>query len=540
MIKQVDPDQKGDETQELLARPRKSGDGASVEQQLKELHTIYLQISEGANTFLYAEYKFMVVFMVIMTAIILGLIGPTADGWDSALFSALSFIIGGLTSIGAGMVGMKIAVFTNARTSIGCMYGGNGGYTRGFTTAFRGGIVMGFALTSLGLLNLMITLLAFRVYFKNDYVRLCGSVAAYGLGASSIAMFGRVGGGIFTKAADVGADLVGKVVHGLNEDDPQNPGVIADCIGDNVGDIAGMGADLFGSFAEATCAALVIASTDPNIGKCWASLMYPLLITAQGIVTCAICTLVATNIAPCKGKDDVEDVLKKQLFISTVLSTIGLFIVTYLALPTVFQLHFMNGNTYEVKYWYCFIAVAGGLWAGLAIGFMTEYFTSSQYQPVRDLAESCETGAATNVIYGIAVGYKSVIIPSISLALVIFIGYNMAGVYGVALGALGILSTMTVALTIDAYGPISDNAGGLVEMTQMGPEIRSITDDLDAAGNTTAAIGKGYAIGSAALVSLALYGAFLTRAFSQNDFGKPVHVNIIDPRTFFGLLIGML
>jgi len=365
-------------------------------------------------------------------------------------------------------------------------------------------------------------------------------MAAYGLGGSSIAMFGRVGGGIFTKAADVGADLVGKVEEDIPEDDPRNPGVIADCIGDNVGDIAGMGSDLFGSFAESSCAALVIASCDPVLAQSWASMMYPLLVSAGGIITCIITTLVATNISPARNKEEIEPTLKHQLLISTVLTTISHFVISLVCLPPSFQMYFMNGSQYEVKNWYCFIALAGGLWAGLAIGYITEYYTSNQYQPVRDVAESCTTGAATNVIYGLSLGYKSTIIPCFALAICIWIGYNMCGVFGIALGALGILSTMSIALAIDGYGPISDNAGGLAEMAGFGKEVRERTDALDAAGNTTAAIGKGYAIGSAALVSLALYGAFLTRAFAENNFGKPVHVNIIDPRTFFGLLIGAM
>jgi H(+)-translocating pyrophosphatase len=265
-----------------------------------------------------------------------------------------------------------------------------------------------------------------------------------------------------------------------------------------------------------------------------------LMITATGIVTCIVSSLVATNIWPARSKAEIEPTLKQQLLISTVLSTVTLLIVSLICLPSTFQMYFMNGEQYQVRNWYCFVAVAGGLWAGLAIGYITEYFTSNQYQPVREVAYSCTTGAATNVIYGLALGYKSTIIPCIALALCIWIGYNMCGVFGIALGALGILSTMSIALTIDAYGPISDNAGGIAEMCEMGEEIRTRTDALDAAGNTTAAIGKGYAIGSAAMVSLALYGAFLTRAYTENNFGKPVHVNIIDPRTFFGLLIGAM
>lgn len=531
---EVDPDRldSNEERRRLVSHlPRATRD---------TIHKLQQKISEGASSFLFAMYRYMAVFCVLMLGIILALIGPTSEGWVSACFSGAAFLLGAITSIAAGWIGMRIAVYTNARTTLGAAITGPAGYVAGFTCAFRGGIVMGFALTSLGLLNLFVGILVFKLYFKNNMLQLCGCIAAYGLGGSSIAMFGRVGGGIFTKAADVGADLVGKVVKGIPEDDPRNPGVIADCIGDNVGDIAGMGADLFGSFAEATCAALVISSCDPILASSWSCMMYPLLITASGIIACIFSTFVATNISPAKSKEDIEPTLKGQLLVSSILATAAVFAVSMVALPSSFKMYFMNGHQYEVKNWFCFIAVAAGLWGGLAIGYVTEYYTSNQYAPVKELAGSCTTGAATNVIYGLALGYKSTIVPSMCLSLVIYVSYNMCGVYGVALGALGILSTMSVALTIDAYGPISDNAGGIAEMAALGAGVRAITDDLDAAGNTTAAIGKGYAIGSAALVSLALYGAFLTRAYAQNNFGHPVHVNIVDPRTFFGLLIGAM
>eukprot|EP01001_Neometanema_parovale_P007851 NODE_413_length_2526_cov_198.332917_g392_i0.p1 GENE.NODE_413_length_2526_cov_198.332917_g392_i0~~NODE_413_length_2526_cov_198.332917_g392_i0.p1 ORF type:complete len:763 (-),score=243.45 NODE_413_length_2526_cov_198.332917_g392_i0:192-2480(-) len=525
----VNPDDFGKEDSALLAANKAI---------YKTIHELMTFVSDGATAFLFEMYKYMAIFMVFMSAVILLLIGPTVEGWDAAIFSTVSFLWGAITSIASGWIGMRIAVYTNGRCSVEAM---NNKFRGGFITAFRGGIVMGFALTSLGLLNLWIIIQVYKVYFGNQTIRLFGCIAAYGLGGSSIAMFGRVGGGIFTKAADVGADLVGKVDKGIPEDDDRNPGVLADCVGDNVGDIAGMGADLFGSFAEASCAALVIASYNPDLAQHWSAMMYPLVITGTGIVTCLITTFAATSVGDSFSKADIEPTLKQQLLVSTVLSTVTLFIVSVLCLPSTFQMYFMNGQSYVVHNWYCFIAVAGGLWAGLAIGYITEYFTSNQYTPVREVADACTSGgAATNVIYGLALGYKSTIIPSIALAMVIWIGYNMTGVYGIALGALGILSTMSIALTIDAYGPISDNAGGLAEMSHMDHSVRFITDALDAAGNTTAAIGKGYAIGSAALVSLALYGAFLTRAFTANHFGQPVRVNIIDPRTFFGLLIGAM
>jgi inorganic pyrophosphatase len=500
-----------------------------------------------------AEYKYMLAFIVFFAVFILVLLGTTTSNWDDAGFSAVSFVLGAFTSILSGWIGMRIAVYANGRTAIGAAHS----YARGFVTAFRGGIVMGFGLSTVGLFMLFIGILLIQMYYdrqvipasilagggyNHNRVRLFGAISAYGLGGSSIAMFGRVGGGIFTKAADVGADLVGKVEQNIPEDDPRNPGVIADCIGDNVGDIAGMGSDLFGSFAEATCAALVISSTNFCLSGQWASMMFPLLISAVGILVCVLTSFVATNLRPAREKDQIETVLKHQLLISTVLATGAVAAVSLLALPSSFTMYFMNGGAYKVTNWGCFIAVAMGLWSGLGIGYTTEYFTSNAYKPVQEVAEACTTGAATNIIYGLALGYKSVIVPTFLIAITIYVAYNFASVFGIALGALGILSTMSIGLTIDAYGPISDNAGGIAEMSGMGKNVRDRTDALDAAGNTTAAIGKGYAIGSAALVGLALYGAFLTRAFGNETAvqGVAVSVNVIDPRVFFGLVIGAM
>lgn len=517
---------------------------------LAQVYNITEAISEGATAFLKAEYKYMAAFVVMFAVVIIVLLGTTTHHWDDALFSSLSFFLGALTSIVSGWIGMRIAVYANGRTAMGAAHS----YARGFVTAFRGGIVMGFGLSTVGLAMLFISILLFKLYYDNldipagqglnyNMSRLYGAIAAYGLGGSSIAMFGRVGGGIFTKAADVGADLVGKVEQNIPEDDPRNPGVIADCIGDNVGDIAGMGSDLFGSFAESTCAALVISSTNYCLSGQWASMMFPLLISAVGIMVCVLTSFVATNIRPAREKDQIETVLKHQLLISTVLATLAVLGISLTALPTSFSMFFMNGIPYKVTNWGCFIAISMGLWSGLGIGYTTEYFTSNNYKPVQEVAESCTTGAATNIIYGLALGYKSVIIPTFLIATTIYVSYNFASVFGIALGALGILSTMSIGLTIDAYGPISDNAGGIAEMAGMGKNVRERTDALDAAGNTTAAIGKGYAIGSAALVGLALYGAFLTRAFgdeSPTTTGVAVSVNVVDPRVFFGLVIGAM
>lgn len=400
---------------------------------------------------------------------------------------------------------MRVAVFSNYR----CAYKAQQSITAAFSVAYRAGSVMGFTLTSMGLLVLTIIIAIFtNIYVERyqDFTGMYECIAGYGLGGSTIALFGRVGGGIYTKAADVGADLVGKVEENFDEDSPNNPATIADNVGDNVGDIAGMGADLFGSFSEATSAALVVASNSPTFYYQPSALYYPLLISAFGIVVSFITTLLAHGK---KGENfaGVTSALKNQLYISTLLATPALFLAGWISLPD--RLYgFTEVDREPIHAWICTMA---GLWTGLIIGLVTEYYTSHSHGPVREVAASCETGAATNIIYGMALGHMSTVIPIIFLAVTAFICHTLLGMFGVALGALGMLSTLAVGLAIDGYGPVSDNAGGIAEMCNLGENVRTRTDALDAAGNTTAAIGKGFAIGSAALVSLSLYGAFITR-----------------------------
>ncbi|VAH19064.1 unnamed protein product [Triticum turgidum subsp. durum] len=439
----------------------------------------------------------------------------------------MAFLLGAVTSVVSGFLGMRIATFANARTTLEARRG----IGAAFATAFRSGAVMGFLLSSLGLLVLYVAIKLFGLYYHDDWEGLYESITGYGLGGSSMALFGRVGGGIYTKAADVGADLVGKVERNIPEDDPRNPAVIADNVGDNVGDIAGMGSDLFGSYAESTCAALFVASISSfGADHDFAAVCYPLLISSAGLVVCLVTTLFATDFFKVKTVRGVAPALKLQLIISTALMTVAALVVTFAALPARFTM-FDFGEQKQVKNWHVFFCVAIGLWAGLAIGFTTEYFTSNAYSPVRDVADSCRTGAATNVIFGLALGYKSVIVPVLAIALSIYISFTLASIYGIAIAALGMLSTVATGLAIDAYGPISDNAGGIAEMAGMSRRIRQRTDALDAAGNTTAAIGKGFAIGSAALVSLALFGAFVSRA------GVTV-INVLSPKVFAGMLAG--
>jgi len=351
-------------------------------------------------------------------------------------------------------------------------------------------------------------------------------ISGYGLGGSTVALFGRVGGGIFTKAADVGSDLAGKVVQGLEEDDPSNPGVIADNVGDNVGDIAGMGADLFGSLAESTCAALVVGATSAELLDYPDAMYFPLMITAVGILASFLTSFFATSFWKVRH-ETVESTVKWQLIISTILMTGAVIPLIYL-LPETFTIAGIVCDR-----WKAFGCIACGLWSGFIIGWITEIYTSNAYSPVQELAEACRMGAAPNIILGLALGYMSTIIPILCLAVTIYVAFSFAGMYGIALSALGMLGCLPIALSIDGYGPISDNAGGIAEMSGLHPSVRVATDKLDAAGNTTAAIGKGFAIGSACLVSLALFGAFVTRT------GLPA-VNILAPLEFSGLLIGAM
>jgi len=483
-----------------------------------EMIKIAQTISDGAMSFLFAEYTYMAVYIVVFSILLVTMTGvPTT----------IAFVVGAVTSILCGWIGMKIAVYTNVRTSHQCWKD----LKSGFEVAVQGGSVMGLSLVSLGVLALFGLIVAFKAFFHFESEQeMFEAIAGYGLGGSSVALFGRVGGGIYTKAADVGADLSGKNDYGLEEDDYRNPACIADNVGDNVGDIAGMGADLFGSFAEATCAALVLAAACPDLKDSWASLMYPLLITSTGIVVGIITLLVQSVMFPVKEPASVEKALKGILVISTVLMTPVAILLSKWCLPEVFK---MDEKLTEVKWWYCAISILLGLWSGLVIGYVTEYYTSSTYMPVREIAETQKQSAATGIIYGLALGYLSCIVPVLCLGVTILCAHSLCGMFGVALGALGMLGTMTMGLTIDAYGPISDNAGGIAEMAHLPETVRELTDCLDAAGNTTAAIGKGFAIGSAALVSLALFGAFCVRAHIT-------HVDILNPWVFTGLLFGAM
>jgi len=469
----------------------------------------------------------MLVFGIIVWVLIY--IGSEKEVLE-ANCTLIAFLLGAATSIVSGYIGMTVAVYSNVRTTVAAQ---RSGWTDCFNVAFRAGAVMGYLLCALGLLVLWALLRIYLNFYGDDqWIRLFEAISGYGLGGSSIAMFGRVGGGIYTKAADVGADLVGKVVHGIPEDDPRNPATIADNVGDNVGDVAGMGADLFGSFAESTCACLVVSSKSEDLVSAgWECIMFPLVISAGGLVVCLLASFLATHISPVKQERDIENVLKVQLIVTTFMAVAMGFGCAKWLLPEEFSVPGFEGKIYNCHWWEGGLCVMTGAIGGLIIGLITEYFTSHSYSPVRDVADSCKTGAATNIIYGLALGYKSSIIPIFVLAAIIYVNFNACGMYGVALGAIGMLSTLATGLTIDAYGPVCDNAGGIAEMAELPEEVREKTDALDAAGNTTAAIGKGFAIGSAALVSLALFGAFATRLEIDT-------VNLLEPITFAFILIG--
>ena len=505
-----------------------------LEQDASErMKTIHGAIAEGAMAFLKQEYKYLAYFMVGFAIVIAVLIDDhhTADVREG-IFTAAAFLFGAVISILSGYIGMKVATAGNARTTVSA----RNNIADAFTVAMNSGAVMGFALVGLATLGLIIIYLVMKAVLPEvDNNVLMEVIAGFGLGGSSIALFARVGGGIFTKAADVGADLVGKVEKGIPEDDPRNPAVIADNVGDNVGDVAGMGADLFGSCAESTCAALVISAL--AFASDIDAMLYPIMISAVGIPV----SLVTKMLVRVHSEEQVAPALKKLLMISSAIMAVVIYFVTMWMIPESFDI---NGETYSsIGVYWCFFS---GLLAGLAVGLLTEYYTSDQYKPVQDIAKSCETGAATNIIFGLALGYKSTVLPYMAIAASIFVSWELAGMYGIAIASLGMLGTLAIALTIDAYGPVADNAGGIAEMVGLDKEVRRRTDILDSAGNTTAAIGKGFAIGAAILTSLALFGAFLTH--SQNlmrelpEFGVNYDligsITLLDPVVFVSLFMG--
>ena len=453
-------------------------------------------ISDGARAFLFAEYKILVVFIVVLfVAIGLGL-----RNW----ITAGCFICGAVFSILAGYIGMNVATKANVRTANAAQHGMN----KALAIAFSGGSVMGMCVVGLGLLGASVL----YIITKNTEV-----LFGFSLGASSIALFARVGGGIYTKAADVGADLVGKVEAGIPEDDPRNPAVIADNVGDNVGDVAGMGADLFESYVGAIISAMTLGLLVSD-----KAVVFPMVIAACGILASVIATFFV------RGKDgsNPHKALKMGSYVSALLVVVASIVLSKTML-----------GSYDSAW-----AIIAGLAVGLVIGIITEVYTSGDYKSVKKIAHQSETGSATTIISGIAVGMMSTWIPVVLICVAIFISYKCADLYGIALAAVGMLSTTGITVAVDAYGPIADNAGGIAEMSGLDHSVREITDKLDAVGNTTAAMGKGFAIGSAALTALALFVSFAEAA--KVEIGgelvklSEAGISILDPAVVIGLLIG--
>ena len=458
----------------------------------ERMKEIAAAINDGAKAFLFAEYKILAIFVVVLfIAIGLGL-----GSW----ITALCFLFGALFSILAGYIGMNVATKANVRTANAAR---TSGMNKALSIAFSGGSVMGMCVVGLGLLGASVLFLIFE-----DTNVLFG----FSLGASSIALFARVGGGIYTKAADVGADLVGKVEAGIPEDDPRNPAVIADNVGDNVGDVAGMGADLFESYVGAIISAMTLGEVVvAEFGDL--SVIFPLVIAACGILASVIATFFVRG----KEGSNPHKALKMGSYVSALLVVIAAIILSKVML-----------GSYGPA-----IAIVAGLVVGLVIGIVTEVYTSGDYKFVKKIAQQSETGSATTIISGTAVGMMSTWVPVILICVGIFLAYKFAGLYGIALAAVGMLSTTGITVAVDAYGPIADNAGGIAEMSGLDHSVREITDKLDAVGNTTAAMGKGFAIGSAALTALALFVSFTQATGLTAD-----QVALTSPTVVIGLLIG--